>query len=191
MRSRARRWLPWIAAALAAALAGYVAAGPFLTVRAIQRAVQADDARALARQVDFPRLRANLRAQAEDRLAREYGDAARGGLLGELGLRIAGGMAGGLVDALATPAGLAALMEGRRVWSRLDGSPPPHRLPEEERPRPFDDARYRYESSSRFTVTAGDGSGRPLVFVLTRDGLRWRLSDIRPEAADQRPATGG
>jgi hypothetical protein len=24
-----------------------------------------------------------------------------------------------------------------------------------------------------------DDSGRPLVFVLTRDGLRWKLSDIR------------
>lgn len=174
-----RRWLPWALAALALALAAYVVAGPFLTVRAIQQAVRADDSRALARQVDFPALRANLKAQAEDWLAREYGEQAGGSVLGRLGLQVARGVAGGAVDAMATPIGLAALMEGRRVWSRVDGSPPQHTVPVEQRPEPFRDADYRYESLSRFTVTIADERGQPMVFVLTRRGLHWRLSDIR------------
>ena len=30
-----------------------------------------------------------------------------------------------------------------------------------------------------FTATVQDGDGDPIVFVITRQGLRWRLTDIR------------
>ena len=46
-------------------------------------------------------------------------------------------------------------------------------------PEPWRDADTRYESMSRFTITTRDESGKPLVFVLRRDGLRWKLADIR------------
>ncbi|TKS55285.1 DUF2939 domain-containing protein [Luteimonas yindakuii] len=173
------RWLPWAVVAVLLAVLGYAVAGPWLAIRGIEQAIRNDDTRALARQVDFPALRANLRAQAEDHIARQYGDRAQGSVFGRLGLRVASGLAGGVVDAMATPVGLAALMEGRRVWSRLDGSPPTRSLDGSQHPEPFRDARYRYESTSRFTVTIDDERGRPLVFVLTRKGLHWRLSDIR------------
>lgn len=179
MRRTRIRWLPWAVLAIVLAVLAYVVAGPWLTIRGIEQAIRNDDTRALARQVDFPALRANLRAQAEDHIAREYGDRAQANVFGRLGLRVASGLAGGVVDAMATPVGLAALMEGRRVWSRLDGSPPARSLDESQRPQPFRDARYRYESTSRFTVTIEDEGARPMVFVLTRKGLHWRLSDIR------------
>ena len=173
------RFLLWAGAAVLLAVATYVIAGPWLTIRAIQQAIQQDDTRALARQVDFPALRVNLKAQAEDHIARRYGERAQSSMLGRFGLRVANGLAGGMVDAMATPVGLSALMEGRRVWSRLDGSPPARSVAATERPAPFRDARYRYESPSRFTATIHDERGQPMVFVLTRTGLRWRLSDIR------------
>ena len=44
---------------------------------------------------------------------------------------------------------------------------------------PLRDAEHRYESPSRFTATVIDEDGDPLVFVLTRDGITWKLSDIR------------
>ncbi|WP_243733022.1 DUF2939 domain-containing protein [Luteimonas yindakuii] len=179
MKRMRARWLPWAVVAVLLAVLGYAVAGPWLAIRGIEQAIRNDDTRALARQVDFPALRANLRAQAEDHIARQYGDRAQGSVFGRLGLRVASGLAGGVVDAMATPVGLAALMEGRRVWSRLDGSPPTRSLDGSQHPEPFRDARYRYESTSRFTVTIDDERGRPLVFVLTRKGLHWRLSDIR------------
>jgi hypothetical protein len=45
---------------------------------------------------------------------------------------------------------------------------------------PLRDVDYRYESPSRVTATVRDRQGgRVTVLVLTRSGIRWRLSDIR------------
>jgi hypothetical protein len=80
---------------------------------------------------------------------------------------------------MVTPVGLGALMEGRKVWKRVDDGLSSPEAPGAPPPEPLHDAKYRYESLSRFTATIQDESGRPLVFVMTRSGLRWRLSDIR------------
>lgn len=172
-----KKWI-WLVAALLLTLGAYVAAGPYLTIRAIQQAVQEDDTRALARQVDFPALRGSLKLQLDDYLVRSAGAEAQDSAFGRLGLRLASGLAGGAVDAMVTPIGLAGIMEGRRVWRRVDVRAPP-RAPGESAPMPLRDAVHRYESPSRFTATVYDEAGRPVVFVLTRKGLRWRLSDIR------------
>ena len=52
----------WIALVLALVvlLGAYVAAGPYITIRAIRHAVQAQDSGELAEQVDFPAVRASL-----------------------------------------------------------------------------------------------------------------------------------
>ena len=173
-----KRWIV-LAVALLLALGAYVGAGPYLTVRAIREAVKTQDATALSKQVDFPALRASLKLQLNDRLVREAGPDLQSNLLGALGLSLAGGLIGGAVDTMVTPLGLGALMEGRKVWRRVDdGQSSPDGLAGQP-PEPLHDAKYRYESLSRFTATIQDESGRPLVFVMTRAGLRWRLSDIR------------
>lgn len=168
------------------ALLGYVAAGPFLTADRIGEAVQAQDSAALAEEIDFPALRANLKAQIEDRLARRVGSDAQSSVLGALAVRIAGGVAGGAVDAMVTPAGIGALMEGRSFWERLGGERGSGGDGYGARPpsNPLHDAEYRFESTSRFTATVHDEAGRPVVFVLTRGGLDWKLSDIRLPPGD-------
>lgn len=171
----------WIALALVAllALGGYVVAGPWLTVNAIRDAVQGRDAAALSEQVDFPALRSSLKAQLADRLTREAGADAQDNPFAAFGLGIANTIAGGIVEAMVTPVGLGAIMEGRNVWDRASGVPPPSGDAADMGPDPLQDAQYRYESLSRFTATVHDDAGRPVVFVITRDGLRWKLSDIR------------
>lgn len=170
------------------ALAAWVGAGPYLTIRAIRAAVQAQDARALSAQVDFPTLRGSLKAQLVDAMVREAGPDAQSSLLGSLALTVGAGVVNTAVDAMVNPAGLAALMEGRRVWrnTRDSFSRPAtgaDGMPVADAP-PLQDARYRYESASRFTATIQDETGRPVVFVLRRDGLRWRLADIRLPIGD-------
>jgi Protein of unknown function (DUF2939) len=174
-----KRWIVLVVALLLA-LGAYVGAGPYLTVRAIREAVKTQDAAALSRQVDFPALRASLKRQLGDRLVREAGVDVQSNLLGAIGLSLAGGLVGGVVDAMVTPVGLGALMEGRKVWKRVDDGLSSDVAADPSAARePLHGARYRYESLSRFTATVQDESGRPLVFVMTREGLQWRLSDIR------------
>lgn len=180
-----------------AALFAYVAAGPYLALRAMDRALANRDSAALSRHVDFPALRANLRAQVEDAIARRVPAEAQGSVLGGLGIEIATAMAGGAAEGLATPAGLAALMQGRDAWGRLRAltgtdHATPAALPRAaadtdasaggstaQAPSPLAGATHRFESHDRFVVAARDAQGRPVTLVLTRRGLHWRLSDVR------------
>ncbi len=167
-----------IALVLAAllALAGYVAAGPYLTVRAIREAVQTGNHAALAKQVDFPALRSSLKAQLGDHLVRQAGAEVQASPFGAFAMTVASGAINAAVDVMVNPAGLGALMEGRQVWRNVSGGLEPQ--PQTAGEQPLQDAKYRYESLSRFTATVPDESGKPVVFVLSRDGLQWKLSDV-------------
>lgn len=163
---------------LVLAVAGWIAAGPWITVHAIKDALRTSDATALAEQVDFPALRASLKHQLADRLVRDAGAEAQSSLLGAVGLRMATGATSLAVDATVHPAGLAAMMEGRAIWRQVgDDFVPP--APDSTEREPLRDASYRYLSPSRFSITVHDEAGEPLVFILTRQGLHWRLTDVR------------
>ena len=175
-QSRARG-LALLLATLLLALLAYLAAGQYLTVRAIRSAVQANDATALADNVDFPVLRASLKAQLEDRLARRVDPEMQSSVLAGIGLSMASGVIDGAVDTMVTPLGLGAVMQGRILWSRFDGVFDTR--PGTAERRPLQDLQFRYESPSRFTATTRTDSGAPVVLVFTRRGLHWRLSDVQ------------
>lgn len=177
-----KRWIVLLLAVLIA-LAAYVVAGPYLTVRAIKTALLEQDAGALAEQVDFPSLRASLKAQLLDAMVRKAGEDVQANPFGSFALTMATGLVNGTVDAMVTPIGLAGVMQGRKMWGDArDGFHRPatdaQGVPVAQ-PEPMRDARYRYESLSRFTATVEDESGKPVVFVLRRDGVQWKLADIR------------
>ena len=174
------RWILAIAGLVLLGMLAWVAAGPWLAVRGIERAIAERDTAALQRHVDFPRLRANLKAQLDDRMVRAAGEDVAGSTLGAFALAVAGGATGAAVDALATPAGTGALLQGHAAWQRAGG----HTIGGDawagpEPARPLRGARLRYESTSRFTGTVEHAPGQRTVFVLQRQGLRWRLVDIR------------
>jgi hypothetical protein len=159
-------------------LGTYVVAGPYLTVRAIRTAVKDQDAAALSQQVNFYALRTSLKVQMTDQLVRAAGPALQANPFGAFGLSIAGGLVDGTVNAMVTPTGLSAMIEGRRVWKHFDEGLSTTD-PDAPTPEPLHDAVYRYESLSRFTATVRNKDGQLIVFVLSRDGVQWRLSDIR------------
>lgn len=161
------------------ALAGYMAAGPFLTARAISEAVRRGDMISLQRDVDFELVRSSIKAQLEDYLARKMGDPGTDDRLKALGRRVTASMTSGVVDALATPAGIGAILQGRSVVRRAMGYPADRALPTDAQFDPLRNASYRYESTTRFTATVQNADGVPVVFVFTRDGLRWRVTDVR------------
>jgi hypothetical protein len=174
-----RKWIA-LALVLLLALGGYVAAGPYLAIRGIQQALKDQDVSALSDHVDFAALRVSFRAQLEDALARRAGSEMQSSLLGQLGLSLGNRVVGLGVDAMVTPVGVAALLQGRSVWKRALGETangdtygPPAPV------EPLKQAEHRYASLSRFTATTYDQAGAPTVFVFTRQGLRWQLTDIR------------
>lgn len=174
-----------VSGVLVVLLLGYVAAGPYLAINGIRNALAEQDVSALERHVDFPALRVNMKAHLEDTIVRRGGGLAEsGGLLGAIGLQVASGLGGAAVDAMVTPLGIGALLQGRGMWKQATGQTVDGDAYGAPQPAdPLKDAKLRYESTSRFTATLQDADGEPLVAVFQRKGLRWRLSDIRFESA--------
>jgi hypothetical protein len=173
------------AGVLAMLLLAYVAAGPYLAVNGIRNALAERDVGALERHVDFPALRVNMKAHVEDYIVRQGGDLAESaGLLGAIGLQVASGLGGVAVDTVVTPLGLGALLQGHATWKRATGQTVDGDAYGDPQPMdPLKDASLRYESTSRFTATATGEDGGPVVAVFQRQGLRWRLVDIRFDTA--------
>jgi hypothetical protein len=89
-------------------------------------------------------------------------------------------ISGHAVEAMVSPQGIAVLLEGRALTRRVLGQP--STAAEDGKPagyEPLQDAQTRFESASRFTATTRSAGGDPVVFVFERQGLRWRLTDVR------------
>lgn len=174
-----KKWLALVIVVLVLA-AGWIAAGPFLAINGIRQAVKAQDAAALSEYIDFPAVRTSLKQQVDDYMVRRAGADMQSSLLGSVALQLASGATDGIVDMMATPAGLAAVMEGRNFWHRLSGQRSGEDAYATAPARdPLEGAKYRYESPSRFTATLDNADGDPVVFVLTRDGLAWKVTEVR------------
>jgi hypothetical protein len=176
----------WVAlgALLLALVAGYAVAGPYLAIRGIHRCLETRQLDELHRFVDFDALRANMRAQVDDRLLRAAGPHARGELA-QLAIGVIGQVSDHAVNALVSPTGIAVLLEGRALARRASGDAgsdaarPGEPDAKASGYRPLDHARTRFESPSRFTATVPGASGSDVVFVFTRKGLAWKLSDVQ------------
>ena len=171
----------WIAltVVLLLALGAYVVAGPYLAINGIRTALIEQDTGRLERHVDFPALRVSIKAQMQDKLARRTGDM-QSNLAGAFALSIANNFVGSGVDAMVTPLGIGALLQGRSLWKKslgetVDGDSYSKAVPVD----PLNQAVRRDESPSRFTATVLDEDVKPMVFVFKRNGLRWKLADIR------------
>ena len=81
---------------------------------------------------------------------------------------------------VALPLGIGALLQGHVLWKRATGDTRGEGVFAETEPaRPLHTARHRYHSLSRFSATVEHPDGSRTEFLLERQGLRWRLVDIR------------
>jgi hypothetical protein len=161
--------LKTVIAALALAAIGLFAGAPYYTAHQIRQAVQNGDAAALARHVDFERVRASLKRQLADGVARQLPDSARTGFMADLGAMLAGRAAD------------VALLGGR-MGNPFDNSPPeagaegagnPPAAPAESRR-----ISARYVGWDRFQVDL-PAKGRTVNLMLSREGLlNWKLTGI-------------
>ncbi|MGA6151639.1 MULTISPECIES: DUF2939 domain-containing protein [Stenotrophomonas] len=171
--------LPWLVLAVVVLLAGAWFSGPYLAVRGLAQAIETRDTTRLDRYVDFPLLRANLRAQLNDYVVRRAGPELQSNRIGALLLSASQTLTGTAVDAMVTPTGIDALLQGHTLWKRASNdldSTDAYAAPRAA--RPLQGAEHHFESLSRFTATTHTPDGTPVVFVLQRHGLRWKLVNI-------------
>nr|WP_057924418.1 DUF2939 domain-containing protein [Burkholderia ambifaria] len=112
---RAWRLKPLLIVVLAVAALvaiGYAYASPYVALSRLKSAIDARDGQAVSEYVDFPSLRISLKQQVTDELMRRIDAVKKDNPLAVIGALIGSALIGPLVDAYATPEGVAALMSG-------------------------------------------------------------------------------
>ena len=166
-----------VAALLAVMLAaaGWWFASPWWTLRQVQRAADARDAAALSAYVDYPALRADVKQQAQRAVSQV---AATDDPLVALGAALAGALVDPAVEALVTPAGVAAMFAQAPVEQAPVELNSPSRRAHFGLPKLDLGHAPRIERMGldqfRIVDPAGRGTAR---FV--RHGLSWRLAGIK------------
>lgn len=121
-------------------------ASPYIALNRLKRAADARDAATVNEYVDFPALRESLKEQLGGLLRRRIGAESHGNPLAALGAMIGVALIGPLVDAYATPDGVAALLNGM----------PPRGEPGERPPAPPDASASSSDSSSDSSSNGGN-----------------------------------
>ncbi|WP_175961496.1 DUF2939 domain-containing protein [Burkholderia pyrrocinia] len=100
-----------LAVAVIAAI-GYAYASPYVALGRLKSAIDSRDAQAISEYVDFPSLRISLKQQVTEELMRRIDAVKKENPLAVIGALIGSALIGPMVDAYATPEGVAALMSG-------------------------------------------------------------------------------
>ena len=111
-RGVARPLIVTVLVIVVVAVLGYGYASPYLALDRLKRAADERDAQTVSEYVDYPALRESLKDQIAGLLTRRIQARANGNPLAALGAMIGVALIGPLVDAYATPDGVAALLNG-------------------------------------------------------------------------------
>lgn len=125
-RSATRPLIVTLIVIVVIAALGFAYASPYLALNNLKRAADARDAQTVNQDVDFPALRESLKQQVTGLLTRRLDAHSNDNPLAAIGAMIGVALIGPLVDAYATPDGVAALLNGM----------PPRGNPGERPPEP-------------------------------------------------------
>lgn len=164
------------AGALIAAFALATWASPHWQLVQMRAAVEARDAQALSRYVDFPKLRASVKIQVMRRLGAQGAlEGSRSNPFADFGRRMALAVIDPVVDAAVSPEGVAAMLEAGDIRVQPRPETPPQ--PASEAPREKLNYDVSYRSWNQVLVERADGGG--VAFVLDRHGLwSWKLAGV-------------
>jgi hypothetical protein len=169
-----------IAGIAIAALAVSTYASPHWQLYRMRAAVEARDAQALARYVDFPALRGSLKQQVLHRLGAGNAQGESGSNpFAAFGKAMASAVIEPVVDAAVSPEGVRAMLAAGdiRLKPKHDQDQQPPGLPHDERPREKPNYDLSYRSWGQVVIQKAQGGG--VTFILNRDGLwSWKLAAI-------------
>jgi len=167
----------WVVIGLVlAAVAGYVAAGPYITLSEIRAGFVEQNSEKLSENIDFPTLRQNMKEQFNAVLMKNAATELKDDAFAAIGTALATELVDGIVDSIVTPSGLVGMMEGKNPFESIIGETSVNITPKKE--DLFKNARYSYDSMSKFSVWIPNDKGEEGRFVLKRDGLSWNLVNL-------------
>jgi hypothetical protein len=207
-RGSARPLIVVLVMVVVVAVLGYGYASPYLALDRLKRAADARDAQTVSEYVDYPAFRESLKEQIGGLLTRRLEARANGNPLAAIGAMIGIALIGPLVDAYATPDGVAALLNGMPPRGDLTQRPPAHQNtgantpagPADTTPAPAAPAPGNtttppqppqppqttagYRSINAFAVTYQHGVGDARYSaILRREGLfTWKLAAVELNA---------
>lgn len=172
----------WIAGITLAIFTGYVAAGPFLTIYQIKAGITEQDAEKLSDNIDFPALRQNLKDQMNIAMVKNAATEQKDNPYAILAAGFASKFIDGMVDALITPSGLASIMSGKKQSQQNqdngNGNDITTDTASPKKDDLFKNARYSYDSLSKFSIWVPNNEGEEIRFVLKREGISWMLVNL-------------
>lgn len=161
-------------AAVLVLLLGYVVSTPYIAVSQMQAAAEARDGQALSEYIDFVAVRQSLNTQLTALLANQMTQSTDDDAMDLLGAAFGSKIIELLLDAIVTPEGLVAVLNGDSMTDVLDqeasaaSSTPANTS-----------VSMGYQSFDTFGVTiTNTDTQSATTLLLKRDGLNWRLSEI-------------
>ena len=115
---------------------GYAYASPYIALDRLKRAADSRDVETVNEYVDYPALRDSLKLQVTGLLTRRLDVQHNGNPLAAIGAMIGVALIGPLVDAYATPDGVAALLNGIPPRGEPGERPPPPPAARADNPTP-------------------------------------------------------
>ena len=180
---RRRSWIVAAVALLLVAGAGWYFGSPYYTLWQVRRAVDSNDADALAGYIDFPAVREDLKGELNAQIAAEA--RRRGAAVSGLAQAFGPAVLNLVVDNVVTPAGVRTMLANRPESSGpgVDGGPGVPGVPGVPGTSLPDQPEITRRGISEFTVFQ---PGRPGALIFTRHGLGWKLSgfDLPPRPTD-------
>lgn len=166
---------------VAVLVVAYIAAAPYITVYQMKSAAENHDGEALSEHIDFPSVRQSLKDQMNIMFAKEMAQdkEMKDNPFAALGAAFAGMMVNKMVDAFVTPAGITQMMAGEKPKPALNNASTQPTTPSEGAARkPWSYATMGYESLNKFVVKVKDEKGGESKFILRREGIGWKLTQI-------------
>jgi hypothetical protein len=146
------------------AVGGLFLAGPYVALYQLRSAASQGDAQALSELVDFDQVRTHTKIRLRTNIERRVPAGLSG--FARVGAAVAGAALDPLVDSVITPQTIASWVKESPTGGETKG------------PGPGSETETRFVSLSQFEASINGGEPQ-VELVFTRNGLRWRLSDVR------------
>lgn len=171
---------------LMAAACAVVYFSPHWAVRNLREAADSKDAARLAQYIDFPALKANVKATLTERIEQSAASSSAG----RFGAVLASAFLSPMIDNLLTPDTLGLIMRGtvpKLIRKKSEGGAEPTSEPAADSSapqasKPTNKVQMAYEGRDRFVVTVKNtpATEQTIALVLARDGVvGWKLVALR------------